>query len=497
MERVRAVLSQGRVQVAAVIVLAAVLRVYRLAAESYWYDEVTFLRWTRLGPVELVLTFWSGVETNPPLYNLVVNVWHGLFGPSPASIRMVSVLFGVAAVAVVYLLGRELYDHRAGLVAALVMAVAGYQIRFSQEARMYTMLLFGAVLSYYCLVRLLDGDGLRWETGYVAATLFMLYTHYLGIFVVIAQGLYVVAMALRPGRVRDRFWRWAGTQLAVALLYLPWVPAIVAQRSSGWYSTVGKTVHPPSFLIELIMGFGGDHASLSPLLVGAGIGAVLVWGSTDGSDIAEVLGRRLYRHRQWTLLVLWLVVPLVLPYLASIVGDPFFDLPRHAITASAPLYLLAGAGIARAGDRRLYALLLAAIFLVAGVNLVGYHGEQDREDHDGAAAHITAVGEPGDLVLFSSDTVRAAFDIYAGTGFNATVYPPPDRDQEGPVWYSGRLDSLLSGRERVWYVASHGRDDRLLEELRGRFAEQQVDRSFADVTVYRFTVPDDSPGTAE
>lgn len=485
MRAVSELLREERVQLVGVVVLALAVRVHRLAAESYWYDELTFMRWTRLGPVELVLTFWSGVETNPPLYNLVVNAWHGLFGPSASSIRMVSVLFGVAAVVGLYLLGRELYGHRAGLVSALVMAVAGYQVRFSQEARMYTMLLVGAVFSYYFLVRLLDETDIRWEAGYVAATLFMLYTHYLGGFVVIAQGIYVVSMALTPGWVRDRLWSWMGTQLAVAALYLAWLPAMMAQRASGWYSTVGKQVPPPSFLLELVMGFGGSHASLSPLLVGAGIGAVLVWKGADAEGIEEVLDRRLYRHREWCMLVLWLVVPLVLPYLLSIMGDPFFDLPRHAIVASAPLCLLAGAGIGRIRDRRLLALVLVAVVVVGGINLAGYYGEPDREDHDGAAAHIAASAGPGDLVVFSSDTVRGAFDIYTDDRFNATVYPSPDREQDG--WYGERLRSFVGDRDRLWYVYSHGSDERLLEGMRGLFEEEQINRSFRDVTVHRFT----------
>lgn len=494
--QLRDVVGRERVQVAAVVVVALAVRVHRIAAESYWYDELTFLRWTRYGPVELVMTFWSGVETNPPLYNLIVNAWHAVFGPSAASIRMVSVLFGVAAVVVLYLLGRELYGHRAGLASALVMAVAGYQVRFSQEARMYTMLLFGAVLSYYCLVRLLDGAGRRWEAGYVVATLFMLYTHYLAIFVVIAQALYVVPLLLTPGRVRDRSWSWIRAQLAVGLLYLPWVPAIFSQRASDWYSTVGKTVPEPWFLIELVMDFGGRHASLSPLLVGAGIGAVLAWQATDDGDVAEVLGHRLYRHRQWCMLVLWLAVPLVLPYLASVVGDPFFDLPRHAIAASAPLYLLAGAGIGRIDDRRLTALVVVAVIVVAGINLAGYYAEPDVEDHDGAARYISLAGDRGDLVLFSSPTVRSAFDLYADPGFNSTVYPPPDGDQE-PAWYGDRLAAFVGDRGEVWYVFSHDRDERLIEGMRRLFAEDMVDRSFKDVTVYRFTDRRRQSGTAE
>jgi len=53
------------------------------------------------------------------------------------------------------LIGKRLSGATMGLVAALLLALSPFNIRFAQETRMYTLLTFNAAVAMYALVRLL------------------------------------------------------------------------------------------------------------------------------------------------------------------------------------------------------------------------------------------------------------------------------------------------------------------------------------------------------
>ena len=54
-----------------------------------------------------------------------------------------------------FLLGRRLLGAPGGLIAAAILTVAPFHVRFAQETRMYTLLALNAALALYFLARLL------------------------------------------------------------------------------------------------------------------------------------------------------------------------------------------------------------------------------------------------------------------------------------------------------------------------------------------------------
>src|SRR5690349_5103552 len=68
-------------------------------------------------------------------------------------LRYPSVLFFAATVPAVYLLGRRLFDERAGLVAGLLLAANAFALQYAQEARSYAMALMLASYAAAALAR--------------------------------------------------------------------------------------------------------------------------------------------------------------------------------------------------------------------------------------------------------------------------------------------------------------------------------------------------------
>ena len=122
------------VAVLLVVVLGAVLRLYQLGSQPLWVDEATSLRFARQSLSGL--WSWSTIVDpgNPPLYYSLLHGWL-VFGDSEATLRFMSVVFGVLTIPLVYILGRTIRDHRLGIVGALLFAISPFQVWYAQEAR--------------------------------------------------------------------------------------------------------------------------------------------------------------------------------------------------------------------------------------------------------------------------------------------------------------------------------------------------------------------------
>src|ERR1051325_2274476 len=119
-----------------IIVLAIGLRLINLGGRALWDDEAFAVLFAEKGLSAMLygtLTPVAGgaADIHPLLYYSALNVWMHFFGESAFTVRLLSVIFGVATVAVIYLLGKTLFDERTGLVGALITASAPFQVAFS------------------------------------------------------------------------------------------------------------------------------------------------------------------------------------------------------------------------------------------------------------------------------------------------------------------------------------------------------------------------------
>ncbi len=174
----------------AISLVALFLRIYELDAESLWLDEAYAVNHVAdRGFLEVLSR--SLPDGNPPLYYILLDHWIWLFGGSEYSVRMPSVLFSVFSVGLIYKVGSLLLDKATGLLASLIFALSAYQVHFAQEARVYSMMVFLCLSSFYFFLRLFQGKNYRIFAGYVLSSAALMYSHYFGLFIVIAQALFV------------------------------------------------------------------------------------------------------------------------------------------------------------------------------------------------------------------------------------------------------------------------------------------------------------------
>jgi uncharacterized membrane protein len=76
-----------------------------------------------------------------------------LFDTSEFSSRLPSAVFGILAIVLVYWIGRQLFDKRIGLVAALFVAILPFEIGWSRACRMYTLFQLVYLAALYLIYR--------------------------------------------------------------------------------------------------------------------------------------------------------------------------------------------------------------------------------------------------------------------------------------------------------------------------------------------------------
>jgi mannosyltransferase len=456
--------------------LAAVLRVVQIGTDSVWVDEAFSARVANLGVVDLVRTATSE-DTNPPLYYVLLHAWISVFGDSEAALRSLSAVVGVLLVFVVFKLGERLSSPRAGLLAALFAAVSEFLVRYSQEARVYSLLALLAACSYYFLLDVLDRMSPWRVAGYVLFTTAMLYAHTYGLFVLAAQMAFVlVALLWRPDWIRGPDPRRLGLVLGAPLvLAIPWLVVFAGH--------VGDEIHDdsdaklswlakPSLrdLPGTLSGYAGSRAVLLVVLAALALAAYL--GARRSG--ARSLLARLVGDRRVALLVLWAAIPTVVPFLLSLVVTPIYQF-KYTIPSAVACYLLLAlalegvtprVGLAAAG-------LVAAAFLVMTVR---YYGDFKTEEWRQATAYVAARTDPGDVVVFDSSVGKDAFDYYwRRSDVREVVGSGLARPTQADLV---TVRSAVQSSGDVWLVVSHSRDaERRIPEIlsASRTAEGEVD----------------------
>ena len=446
----------------AVLAIAALLRSLHLGDKSFWMDEGVSFAINRLSWIDFLKISWRR-ELNMAPYYLLLRGWMK-FGTGEAFLRSLSVLFSVAAVAVIYLLGRRLFGLRAGLLAALLAAVHAFLVRYAQEARSYSLVIFLVSLSCLLFVRNLESRERTW-TAYIVITALAIYGHFFALLVVLSQW---ISLQLLPRPLHSQPWRaWKITAIAILPLIV-----FIATRGAGpiaWISRPNSSsLH--SFLVAFT-GNGGDVLLAAYMILTAAAVIILVIRRAE---------LRIHRHLWGMAFVLsWLLVPILVTLVFSLARPVF--LPRYLVICVPALVLLAAAVLVRLSSRWLQA---AAVLLLAWFSLQGvrsyYRADFDiaREDWRDATHYVLSQALPGDGVVFHAALGRMPFEYYVSQEKSEATRPDIAFPRSGPaITYSdfvanaknASVGALADRYSRVWLVLAHneiaGRPDDTARKL--------------------------------
>jgi hypothetical protein len=261
--------------ISGVLLLATALRVYGLARQSAWADEITTLRIA--DPSLPFLRFWDLVlgDTHPPLYYLLMRFWSAAFGQSDLAARLPSLVLGVAAVGAAAVSFNTL-SFRLRMALMLLLAASPGGIEYAQEARSYSLLLFlstviaGACLSFIHSPGERHGEAVRAMAILTLAGVFASYTHYFGFLIAAAAGSIALANA-RGDRGRMVA---AAVGLATTIaVFVPWVLYHLHYMSYGTRMSAWIGEFPTSATISWFvrLWLGGKAALLGGVAIAAAL----------------------------------------------------------------------------------------------------------------------------------------------------------------------------------------------------------------------------------
>ncbi len=333
------------------------------------------------------------------LYYIVLHFWTMIFGAHEAEMRSMSVVFGLGTIAMIFALGRDLFDDATGAAAAAMWAFNPLATVFSYRARMYTMLITLALAHVYAFRRTRERRGLFWTIACALTGAAVVYTHLGGALIIAAEA----AILLRDfARGRRDFAPWIALG-GVVLLFAPYLPIASAQSR------------------ELIGGhsldyFGAAHYSIlaksTAGLIGAALALWLVFGAPLEKNESE----------PFRFCGLWIVLPILAFVVGSILVRPIFQV-RYVSPALAMIPVLAAGLLVMTGSwvRNVAVVAVTAVMLAAALAI-----RPEIQPWGAVARMVADADRPGQPILFESGFVTpGAAPTAANPGFPHGYYSLP------------------------------------------------------------------------
>lgn len=291
----------------AVLLLGAYLRIHDLNAQGMWGDEGWSI-WLARGNTLRDLTMTMVFDHHGPVYSVLLRGWELLAGETVLALRWITVLFSIASIALLYALGRELFNPATGVAAALAFALMDKHVVLTQEVRDYPMVFFTMIaiaLFYVRWRRAPRGGNAFW---FVAASVFGLYLHYYCYMANLAILLHA-ALTLRG---RGRWQHFLALNALIALAFTPWLPVVVHQFINTPVDSEVLTIHGMP-LNRHTLGYLASESFGKPVALYGLLLIVGAWGPLS-DRLPGVLGHtpRSRRLSGALLALLWFALPLLI-----------------------------------------------------------------------------------------------------------------------------------------------------------------------------------------
>lgn len=328
-------------------------------------------------------------------------------GGGLTAVRAISLVFAVASVPAIAVLGSRLADRLVGLVAAVLACGSWVLLFHGIYGRMYSLFLFASTLSFIALLDALERGGRRRFALWGMAVLAALASHPYAVLVLGAEAVYVVVRGLRR--------RAAVVTLAiVAVCAIPfwWADVVLRSRFDVGVGGGGARLGSPSSVAHYFWWVSGDfsaghHGWSTPvlLIVAAGFALIAV-------------------RRRWSAVLIACVVAVpAVAFVAAKLHSTASPEARHLIFALPFFSTMLAAPLVYLGRMRppVTAVVAVAVVLVLLVGEVQWAHSKTPPLFDGdppaqararaeAADWLTAHSRPDDVLFGYEPVYLAAWD---------------------------------------------------------------------------------------
>jgi mannosyltransferase len=463
----------SRLLLAAIFLIGAAFRLYHLATFSIWRDEAQTVFLARHAFPSGIVQALLRADVSPPLYYFILHFWDQVLG-SDWWLRFLSVAFGLAAIPLLHWVGERLFDRDVALLAALAGALSPHHIVVSRTVRMYTILPLISLLALYFTHRFTTQpadakrsflrDGSWW--GLVLTFALVLYTHNVGAFLVLSANAFIAAEIVWRKEARRLLWPWVAAQLCVALLYSPWVPALIQQlRSQGavmgpWLPRQSRLGNMLRLFNELTgLAWPGERPWLWM--------AICLLGALTIKIRRPLVAFYFRLQPALNLILLCFVGPIVF---AAVLTSPAIGMiPSYVTLVAFPAmcYLIAR-GVHSVRPRALSLLLLIGLAVI-WVQTVSVTYVRRTSNLREIAFYVSARIQQEDAIVVAPDYLASSFNYYFEGPQEQVAFPSTFGRVEDITWVGWaeawqnaaqaveptlqHLQRTIGGKGRVWLIA--------------------------------------------
>jgi 4-amino-4-deoxy-L-arabinose transferase-like glycosyltransferase len=473
------------------VLLAFLLRIWALDAKGLAYDEAATALMARATPEAIIRFHWEAAFEHPPFWQLLMYGWSQLAGQSEFALRFLAALAGVVQIPLVWQLARRLEIRDWGLetkpyrfpslqspvsslqspvsslpmVSVLFVTLSPILVFYSQEARMYTIVVALALASLWATAFLIRKPTARRAALFVLVNGVMTGYHYYSVLLVGAEIIVLGWVALRA-RLPYPTWVLYATAVITAVAplagWMLFAPGFGETLTIVLASRVESQPGPGAFLDGLWrdLSFGAirwqpahawvGYLSLPLVMVGVVRVAPRGLAPVPTDDKRMEMG-----------LSLLLVAAVMIPLLVSVLF--FRTLATRYILFVAPLLcILAALGLNWINqlDWRLGGLWLIVALMVVGAGLLTYLGPYRKSDYRAMAQSLLQQFDPEDGILLEAPRQHLLAKYYLPEGLTFYTAPhvelpdywPVNAPPVVPEEMDDRLQEYLRRHRTLWLI---------------------------------------------
>lgn len=188
--------------------------------QSFWRDEAFSYVLAKHSLIDILSL--TVKDFNPPLYYVILHFWINIFGYSEIMLRSLSLVFFGLTIYMVYDILTEIckIGKIRSLFYLLLFILNPLLIYYAFEARMYTMIMFFATLSFYAFY-------LKKTKLFIVSAILGLYTHYFMVFALFTQFVW----SLLYQKTAENLKSLIRTFIVPVLAFTPWVIFMLTQKN--------------------------------------------------------------------------------------------------------------------------------------------------------------------------------------------------------------------------------------------------------------------------
>jgi len=435
--------------VAIALAIFASLTLWNISKATIWFDEAFSAYIIQFNFLDIAR--YTATDVHPPFFYWLLKIWSFFFGTTELGLRSMSVFFGAVTAVFAYVFTRRQFGRRAAIISLFVLALSPLFLRYSQEARMYTLAAAIVMAATYVLGRASESGSRKLWVLYGFLISLGMWTHYFTALAWIAHWVWRYIALRQTGLRRKVLARnffdrnWLTAHIIAIVLFLPWLPAmaiqlIVVQTGGFWIGPVGIDSFG-TYFGTLVYFWEHDHVT------GWYATALAVMGI-----LLTLLAVRAYRaggksFRLSYILVLCIAaVPPIALFVASMPPLTSSFVERYLLPSAVASALFVGITLTY-GLKKVGLLKQTTIFVVIGAMLIFgisnmyYYGNYNKNSRTGIETkalvqEAIAKSEPGEPIIAASPWV-----FYEAVFYNSDEHPIYFIDAEVDYAY-GSLDML-------------------------------------------------------